>query len=295
MRFKRDGMENKLRIAKELSQIKLPIAHSDRKENNCIDCGKEISLVAKRCGSCSSKAQWKNPEIRQRNIDSLKKAFPSIYSHSCIDCGKYVKGSAERCWECRVVYLKTNGVSCSVEKKEKLRLRATERYANTEYRLKWKAGIDERTNSEDWKRKHLANLLNRTDEFKDKVRSAVKRRMENSKWRDSMKDNPCWKRGREHPCWLGTSSERQIAYRSKEYKLWRNSVFARDDYTCQSCKKKGGALHAHHIKTWKDHAELRYDVSNGQTLCVDCHSKHHGHYIPGRPINMRKSSKVVHI
>ena len=69
-----------------------------------------------------------------------------------------------------------------------------------------------------------------------------------------------------------------IKYRRDEYpelKIWRKKVFERDNYTCTQCGK-GGKLQAHHIKRWADYPELRFDVSNGQTLCVGCHSKTEG-------------------
>jgi hypothetical protein len=62
---------------------------------------------------------------------------------------------------------------------------------------------------------------------------------------------------------------------------WRNTVKRRDNFTCQSCGKDGKIecaccglktpLHVHHIKSWKDHPELRFDISNGITLCEKCH------------------------
>lgn len=52
---------------------------------------------------------------------------------------------------------------------------------------------------------------------------------------------------------------------------WRTAVFLRDKYTCQECGIAGKRLQAHHKKPWKQHPELRHDVSNGQTLCLDCH------------------------
>jgi hypothetical protein len=58
---------------------------------------------------------------------------------------------------------------------------------------------------------------------------------------------------------------------SRPYRLWRTEVFERDDYTCQECGVKGIELQAHHIKSYTHHKELRYDISNGRTLCVECH------------------------
>ncbi len=61
--------------------------------------------------------------------------------------------------------------------------------------------------------------------------------------------------------------------RSPEYKNWRKKVFERDDYTCQECGKRGGNLHADHIKPFALHVELRFELSNGRTLCIPCHRK----------------------
>ena len=63
--------------------------------------------------------------------------------------------------------------------------------------------------------------------------------------------------------------------RSSEYKKWRNSVFERDDYTCQNCGCRGIKLNAHHIKEYAFFPELRFDVENGVTLCVTCHKAAH--------------------
>lgn len=57
------------------------------------------------------------------------------------------------------------------------------------------------------------------------------------------------------------------------YKAWRTLVFERDDYKCTECETRGGSLHADHIKPFALYPELRFDVSNGRTLCVPCHMK----------------------
>lgn len=60
---------------------------------------------------------------------------------------------------------------------------------------------------------------------------------------------------------------------STEMRLWRRAVFERDNYTCQICKQYGGKLNADHIKPFSLFYELRYNINNGRTLCVDCHRK----------------------
>ena len=81
-------------------------------------------------------------------------------------------------------------------------------------------------------------------------------------------------RGKNHWSWQGgKTSEQEKIRKSIDYKLWREAVFARDDYTCQECGKRGGRLNADHIKPFSLYPELRLDINNGRTLCVDCHKK----------------------
>ncbi len=70
-------------------------------------------------------------------------------------------------------------------------------------------------------------------------------------------------------------SEKQRLRLSKKFMVWRKLVFERDNYVCQECKIKGKRLHPHHIKSFANFSELRFDVNNGQTLCEDCHKKIH--------------------
>jgi len=62
---------------------------------------------------------------------------------------------------------------------------------------------------------------------------------------------------------------------TREYQEWRATIFSRDNYTCQACKKVGGSLNAHHIKSYKNHISKRLDLDNGITLCVNCHRAEH--------------------
>ena len=73
--------------------------------------------------------------------------------------------------------------------------------------------------------------------------------------------------------------ENQTERFTKEYCLWRESVYRRDDYTCQICGERGGKLNAHHIKPFAYFPELRTSIENGITLCTRCHRAVHRHEI----------------
>lgn len=60
--------------------------------------------------------------------------------------------------------------------------------------------------------------------------------------------------------------------RSRKYREWRTAVFTRDNYTCVWCGFKG-YVHADHIKPFAYFPELRFEITNGRTLCVPCHKK----------------------
>lgn len=84
----------------------------------------------------------------------------------------------------------------------------------------------------------------------------------------------CCRRGPAHPRWKGGRVEANKRVRdSVEYQLWREAVFARDDWTCVCCHHRGGDLQADHIKAFAFYPELRTDVANGRTLCESCHDE----------------------
>ena len=63
--------------------------------------------------------------------------------------------------------------------------------------------------------------------------------------------------------------------RPKMFDRWAKQIKKRDNYTCQICHEKGGKLNSHHIKSWKDYPDNRFDLDNGITLCVACHNWTH--------------------
>ncbi|MGM0214928.1 HNH endonuclease [Enterococcus sp. AZ109] len=74
------------------------------------------------------------------------------------------------------------------------------------------------------------------------------------------------------PPWEKTSKDIRS---SGEYARWRTAVYERDNFVCQKCGQVGGDLNAHHVKPFAKFPDLRFDISNGQTLCETCHKNIH--------------------
>lgn len=85
--------------------------------------------------------------------------------------------------------------------------------------------------------------------------------------------------GEGHHNWQGGKTKASTKIRnSSQYKDWRNIIFKRDNYKCLECgaRSKTGnpiIIHADHIKPFAYFPELRFDIDNGRTLCIDCHKK----------------------
>lgn len=76
----------------------------------------------------------------------------------------------------------------------------------------------------------------------------------------------------------GITAENYRIRRGARYAAWRDAVFQRDSYTCQECGDRSTAgnrirLNADHIKPFAFFPDLRFDLSNGRTLCEPCHRK----------------------
>lgn len=79
-------------------------------------------------------------------------------------------------------------------------------------------------------------------------------------------------KGEKCYAWRGGITPKSFAIRNSiEYRLWRESVFARDNWTCQRCFERGGELEAHHIKSFAEYPKLRFAIDNGITFCKECH------------------------
>lgn len=86
--------------------------------------------------------------------------------------------------------------------------------------------------------------------------------------------------GPNHPRWIKDRSklkhlgDENLDRRSSAYNTWRREVWLRDNFKCKianpDCK---GRIEAHHILAWRDYPELRYQITNGITLCHFHHPK----------------------
>lgn len=72
--------------------------------------------------------------------------------------------------------------------------------------------------------------------------------------------------------------------RSKDAKFvaWAKEVKSRDNYNCKICRVNEAYLNSHHINSWDMFEDLRYDITNGVTLCKECHRRFHDTYGKGR-------------
>ena len=118
---------------------------------------------------------------------------------------------------------------------------------------------------------HYLKGKHHSEETKKKLSLANKGKKLTPEHRRKIADS---KRGSKSHFWKGGQVNKMKQTRNGvEWKLWRETVFKRDDWTCQECGVRGGILHPHHIKEVSRFPELIYTVSNGLTLCRDCHKQ----------------------
>ena len=111
--------------------------------------------------------------------------------------------------------------------------------------------------------------IKQTEEAKEKNRQAHLGKKISEETRKKLRE--CHKGEKSYQWKGGISKNYKRGYKTSEYKKWRLSIFERDGFKCQVCGIIGVYITAHHIKSFAKYPELRYEISNGITLCEECH------------------------
>lgn len=104
--------------------------------------------------------------------------------------------------------------------------------------------------------------------------------------------------GERHPNWI---KDRSLIKLDKErggplHKQWSRNVKKRDSWKCKlQGEKCGGKLESHHILSWKDNPELRYETENGITLCHQHHPRKREDEIMMAPLFKTLLTSAKHI
>jgi predicted restriction endonuclease len=140
-------------------------------------------------------------------------------------------------------------------------------------------------------KKYVEKRNNTKDVWSKKISISSKGKIISDKQKEMVKAFNRTQKGILSHNWKGgITPEKQLIRSMEKNILWRKSVFIKDDFTCKMCGIKGKVfLEAHHIipfsniisknniKNCSDAnncAEL-WNVSNGLTLCENCHKQIH--------------------
>ena len=91
-------------------------------------------------------------------------------------------------------------------------------------------------------------------------------------WKDKISESH---KGDKHPLWIKDRSKLSTDRRNDpKYRQWLIDVKIRDNFKCKINNKEcKGRIESHHIRAWRDYPKLRYEVSNGITLCSFHHPR----------------------
>lgn len=140
--------------------------------------------------------------------------------------------------------------------------------------------------SDEWKAKIAESNRGKSmpklsEERKEYLRQLWKGKKVTGQQLDNLRKNH--PRGEANGAWRGgVTPEHRMIRKSLEYRIWREAVFARDNWCCVLCGDRSRSDHAvrleaDHIKPFAFYPELRFAINNGRTLCRPCHLKQDTH------------------
>ena len=193
------------------------------------------------------------------------------------------------------VYQHKKGYHFSEEIKEKFRLAKLGKKLSPEHKRNISLANKGKKHSKEWKRR-IKNTIKKQWE-KGEIRNGFKHSEETRKkmrksnthyWKGKNRSEETKKKislgrigkyvGEKCPAWKGGLTPLNHRIRKNiEFRLWRESVFARDGWTCQKYGIREN-LCVHHINNFADFPELRTSIENGITLSKKAHDKFHKKY-----------------
>ncbi len=165
----------------------------------------------------------------------------------------------------------------SEETKKKIGLRGMGRYVSLETRKKM--SISQKGKHFYWSGKHLSEETKRKMSESRKGRKlSEKHKINISKAKKGKANVHC--KGKNSWNWIEDRTKLAKYLNGNEYRNspasreWALSVKIRDGFKCRiadnNCK---GKVIAHHIFSWKDFPNLRYNINNGISLCLAHHPR----------------------
>jgi len=105
------------------------------------------------------------------------------------------------------------------------------------------------------------------------------RRSKSTEFKKGIYEGHGFQKGNKPWNYRGITPLNRLLRTKSMWKIWREAVFLRDNFTCQNtncefCNNKIGAmLHPHHIKPLSLFPELAFKINNGITYCAEFHLK----------------------
>lgn len=115
-----------------------------------------------------------------------------------------------------------------------------------------------------------------SEETKKKLSEKRKQRIISEETRRKTSESMKWSKCHFWKWWI--DPENRKARKGVDMQLRKETVFKRDNRTCQKCNTSWWRLNAHHIHNFADYPLLRTSIENWITLCKPCHQLFHKRY-----------------
>jgi len=122
------------------------------------------------------------------------------------------------------------------------------------------------------------NLQSEASVRKSRETQSTSEYREGASERKKGENNPMYGVIRENNVlWNPDITDEQRVLQRKTYldARFKKGVKARDSNTCKICGETKGTIVAHHLMSYTEYPEFRYDIDNGVTLCEKCHIDFH--------------------